>query len=225
MIQDPTNQYIAAILAAYDLTGKAVLEVGCGKGRITRDLADHAWRVLASDPDLQALEVARKTVAADNVTFIHAPSGLPEGCSEIFDAVIYTLSLHHVQESEMSRSLAGAAELLRPDGVIMVLEPADGGSFTEAKERFGAGSGDERAARRAAIRAMDEMPGWTAGETRRFTTLFQFDDDQDFFSNLLPQGNNKPAFLQEVTQFLHLHRTDTGITLDAKRRLNVLRRS
>jgi len=44
MVQDPTDQHIKAILSVYDLFGKEVLEIGCGGGRITRDLAKHAAR-------------------------------------------------------------------------------------------------------------------------------------------------------------------------------------
>jgi 16S rRNA A1518/A1519 N6-dimethyltransferase RsmA/KsgA/DIM1 with predicted DNA glycosylase/AP lyase activity len=53
--QDPGNDYIAAIRANCDITGKDILEIGCGKGRITRDLAQHARLVVATDPDPLAI--------------------------------------------------------------------------------------------------------------------------------------------------------------------------
>lgn len=56
MIQDLTDQYIVTILSQCDIYGRYVLEIGCGKGRITRDLAKHAKRIVASDPDAAALE-------------------------------------------------------------------------------------------------------------------------------------------------------------------------
>lgn len=59
MIQDPTDEYIRAITSHCDLTGKEVLEVGCGTGRITRDLARHAAHVVAVDPDDAVLAKAR----------------------------------------------------------------------------------------------------------------------------------------------------------------------
>ena len=226
MIQDPTNQYIATILSRCDLDGKEVLEIGCGKGRITRDLAIHARRVVAIDPDAAALETARATIAARNVTFMHTPAGVPDLSDGTFDIVIYTLSLHHVPDREMSGSLRTAAGLLRKNGVIVVVEPGDGGSFTEAKERFGAGSGDERPAREAAIRAMHALDGWTVEGTIHFRTLFQFADDGDFFASMLPDYRQQPgSFVREIKDFLERHRTGTGIVLDADRRLNVLRQS
>lgn len=224
MIQDPTNQYIATILSQCDIRGKEILEIGCGKGRITRDLAKHAKRVVATDPDAAALETAQAAIAAENVEFLPAPAGVPDLPAGSFDVVIYTLSLHHVPVAEMPDSLRKAASLLRERGVIVIVEPGDGGSFTEAKERFGAGSGNELPARESAIRAMYAMEEWSAEEAILFRTLFQFDDDEDFLVCMLPGYRQQPeSFVNEVRRFLDLHRTADGIILDADRRLNVLR--
>jgi len=208
------------------LDGKELLEIGCGKGRITRDLAKHAKRVVATDPDVAALETARAAIIADNVDFMPAPAGVPDLPADSFDVVIYTLSFHHVPIADMSASLGKAASLLRGDGVIVIVEPGDGGSFSEAKERFGAGSGDERPARKAAIRAMHAFAGWTVEETVHFRTQFQFADEEDFFTSLLPGFWQQPEpYVREVRDFLKQYRTGTGIILEADRRLNVLRRS
>ena len=225
MIQDATNQYISTILSHCSLTGRDVLEIGCGKGRITRDLARHAGRVVASDPDPALLDAARKNVADDRVEFRHAPQGIPAFPPASFDVVIYTLSLHHVPLEEMPASLTRAAGMLREDGAIVVVEPGDGGSFTEAKERFGAGSGDERPARAAAICAMQNLEGWQMEETTLFRVQMHFDSEDDFFVTMLPDCRRQSeSFLNEVRDFLHKHRTAGGIILDAGRRLDVLRR-
>lgn len=226
MIQDPTNQYIATILSQCDICGKEVLEIGCGKGRITRDLAKHAGRVVATDPDNAALHQAQAAIFVDNVQFMHAPTGMPDFPAGTFDVVIYTLSLHHVPIPDMSCSLQKAAGLLREGGVIVVIEPGEGGALTEAKERFGAGSGDERPAQEAAVRAMHALKGWEVGETIPFRTLFQFADDDDFLASMLPGYRQQPAsFIGEVRAFLQGHRAEAGIILDADRQLNVLCRA
>lgn len=225
MILDPTNQYIATILSHCDLSGKVVLEIGCGKGRITRDLAKHANRVVASDPDVEVLGTARATIVAENVKFMRAPKGVPVLPARSLDVVIYTLSLHHVPAPEMSISLNKSAELLKKDGVILVVEPGDDGSFTEVEERFGVGCGNERSEKEAAIHAMRALKGWTVGETVHFRTLFEFDHEEDFLASMLPGYRQQPEdFVKEVRTFLNQHRTANGIILDAERRLNVLRR-
>ncbi|WP_306535486.1 bifunctional 2-polyprenyl-6-hydroxyphenol methylase/3-demethylubiquinol 3-O-methyltransferase UbiG [Geobacter sp.] len=225
MIQDPTDEYIRTIAAHCDLAGKEVLEVGCGTGRITRDLARHALRVVAVDPDEATLAKARAAVPAPNVRFLPMPDGVLDFPPATFDVVIYTLSLHHVPLAQMNESLQTAAGLLREGGVIVVVEPGAGGSFTEAKERFGAGSGDERPARAAAIRAMHGLDGWTVGETVHFRVQFLFADEDDFIATKLPDFGEKPeVYRQEVREFLARHRMPEGVVLDAGRRLNVLRR-
>lgn len=226
MKQDPGDRYIATILSRCDLCGMEVLEIGCGKGRITRDLARHAAHVVAGDPDLAALEAARASVPADNVTFVHAPDGIPDYPPASFDMVIYTLSFHHVPIGEMTASLRKAGEMLRDGGIIAIVEPGDGGSFSEAKVRFGAGSGDERPAREAAIRALQTLDGWVTDETVCFRVLFQFDDDGDFFNSMLPGYREQPeTFIDEVRAFLDRYRSAEGIMLDAERKLMVMRKT
>jgi 2-polyprenyl-3-methyl-5-hydroxy-6-metoxy-1,4-benzoquinol methylase len=225
VILDPTNQYIATILSQCDLSGKDVLEIGCGKGRITRDLAKHAKRVTATDPDAAAIETARVAISADNVEFMHTPTGLPETSAGPFDLAIYTLSLHHVPADRMLASLSATTNLLNKDGIIIVVEPGTNGSFIDAEERFGVGCGNERTNKATAILAMHSLQGWTVGQTILFRTMFLFDNDDDFFCNLLPGYRQKSASsLNEMKQFLDPHRIGAGILLDGERRLNVLRK-
>ena len=224
MIQDPEDQYITTILSQCDLRGKDILEIGCGKGRITRDLAKHARMVVATDPDAASLAKAHADIRANNVEFIRAPNGIPEFPAGSFDVVIYTLSLHHVPVMAMTDSLRAAARLVGRNGCIIVVEPGNGGSFLEAKARFGAGSGDETPAREAAIRAMHALEDWTVGETVTFRTQFRFNDDEDFLINMLPNYRQQPeTFLTAVRHFLDQHRTGNGIVLDSGRCLNILR--
>ena len=226
MIQDPLNRFITTINSHFDLAGKRVLEIGCGKGRVTRDLATYARQVVATDPDAEAIATARQAVPSDNVSFIVTADGLPAAPPASFDAVLYTLSLHHVPETKMVGSLQKAGQLLRPGGVIIVVEPGDGGSFNEAKQRFGAGSGDEGPLKEAAIRAMQSLPGWDLGDTIPFQTHFLFDDEQDFCRSKLPAYQDFSEMEQQaVMDFLGEHRTDAGILLSSDRRLNILSRS
>jgi ubiquinone/menaquinone biosynthesis C-methylase UbiE len=224
MIQDLTNQQIEAIQTLFDLRGKTVLEIGCGKGRVTRDLSKLADKIIATDPNAAAIECARKKIVANNIKFIDAPSGIPELPLKSVDLVIYTLSLHHVPATEMQSSLLMAGALLKTDGAILVLEPADGGSFNQAKTRFGVGSGDEGPLKAAALTAMQNLPGWEMGKTCYFMTEFLFTDENDFLTNKLPHFVQLQAVQQqEFREFLHQHRTAEGIILSSERRLDILR--
>ena len=226
MLQDATNQQLAAINDLFPLTGATVVEIGCGNGRVTRDLAKLAKTVCACDPDSQVLQIARSSLTAANISFIHAPQGIPDLPDSSVDLVIYTLSLHHVPIPEMQDSLQKAALLVNHAGAIMVLEPGDGGSFTEAKSRFGAGSGDERPLAAAALQSIKKLPGWSVRRTQHFITEFLFADQADFVASKLRNFSELPiATQQKINLFLEEHQTDRGIVLTAERSLYLLRRS
>lgn len=226
MIQDPSDEHIKAICAAYELSGKAVLEIGCGTGRITRDLAKYAAQVVATDPDSKLIAVAAATSNAEHVEFLSPADGIPDFPHCSFDLAIYTLSLHHVPLDAMQTSLQRAGQLLKETGAIMVIEPGDGGSFNEAKERFGAGSGDEQQAKSAAIHAMRTLDGWDMSETSYFQAGFLFSDENDFIIHKRPDFAQLPKIQQQqISDFLQAHMTPQGILLTNERRLNLLQKS
>ena len=56
---DPEDSETVALLDFVgDLTGKRVLEIGCGDGRLTWRYADRAARVVGIDPDADEIAVA-----------------------------------------------------------------------------------------------------------------------------------------------------------------------
>ena len=59
-IRDPDQIETQVIRNLIDFTGKDVLEVGCGEGRMTWRFADIARSVLAIDPDEDSIAIARE---------------------------------------------------------------------------------------------------------------------------------------------------------------------
>jgi SAM-dependent methyltransferase len=225
MILDPTNQFIHHISRHCSLAGATLLEIGCGRGRITADLADHARRVVATDPDAAALATARQAITAPQVEFIRTSGQDLDFPTASFDVVIYSLSLHHIPLASMGDSLRQASTLLKPGGSLVVIEPGDEGSLIEAEQRFGVGCGDEREAKAAAVQAMHGLNGWSMAPPVCFQTLFHFDDEQDFLTNLQPDHQDKSdAWRHEVTSFLAGHRKAHVLTLYAERRMYQLSR-
>lgn len=226
MILDPTGQFIRNITEHCNINGKTILEVGCGKGRITEDLARHARKVTAIDPDQESLAAARTRIVANNIEFIRCGGETLDFPGKTFDVVIYTLSLHHISVDRMKSSLDQATRVLHEKGKIIVIEPGAGGTLIEAEERFGVGDGNERQQKDAARSALDSLQGWERGQDIHFQTFFHFESQENFLENLLPRSGQIPeTILDELGSFLNRHRQNGRIVLYADRRMNVLTRS
>jgi ubiquinone/menaquinone biosynthesis C-methylase UbiE len=107
-----------AIRDLVELAGQRVLEVGCGSGRISADLAPSAGWYLGIDPDAAAIAQAALAVPAA-IFQIGSGEALPFADAS-FDLVLFTLSLHH---QNPVLALHEAARVLRSPGYVLVIEP------------------------------------------------------------------------------------------------------
>ena len=92
----PPGMEVRLIQRFVNIKGRRVLEIGCGDGRLTRQYAPLASSVVAVEPDLAKIRVARRAAAADGVTNVSfrvgaaerlPPSGGP------FDIALFSWSL------------------------------------------------------------------------------------------------------------------------------------
>ncbi len=97
---------------------KRILDVGCGDGTLARFLgaADHT--VLGLDPSTVAIERANAQNTCDNVAFAQAAFESYDFGGQVFDAVVFVASLHHM---DMAEALAKAKTLLEENGVLIVV--------------------------------------------------------------------------------------------------------
>jgi SAM-dependent methyltransferase len=110
--------------------GDAVVEIGPGTGKLTRELADRGLAVDAVEPDADLVAVARRAVSGQSVRFHIATFEdveLPQGA---FRAVFAATSYHWVDPDIGWRKVAS---LLEPDGVFALLSHVGGtrGAFDE----------------------------------------------------------------------------------------------
>lgn len=92
--------------------GETILEVGCGEGHVALELQRRGFRVLAIDPDADAIAQARdKEVDASQASW-------PDFECDPVNAIAFTRSLHHI--SPLDDAVERARTLLRPGGRLLL---------------------------------------------------------------------------------------------------------
>jgi len=132
MVPDLTNEPIdlgeAGDLDVIDqlvtIDGLKLLDVGCGDGRVARNLVERGAIVQGIEPDPIQAQLNREAAALAKLTFIEAGAqSLPLDDNTI-DGVFFTKSLHHVPGPLMNDALREAIRVLKPEtGFLYVLEP------------------------------------------------------------------------------------------------------
>lgn len=93
---DPEKYEVRALEAVGDWHGKRVVEIGCGKGRLTVRLASLGARVEASDPNEEAIAAARESLPkrfAERVRFTVGQADRLAHPDASFDTAVFAWSL------------------------------------------------------------------------------------------------------------------------------------
>ena len=95
---DPENNETHALLAMADFSGKHVLEIGCGDGRLTWRYADNAAHVTAIEPNAEQIALAKSNMPMNLQGKIDFQSATLEEFTtnskpSLFDLVILSYSL------------------------------------------------------------------------------------------------------------------------------------
>jgi ubiquinone/menaquinone biosynthesis C-methylase UbiE len=103
-----------------DVSGRRVLDLGCGEGRYSRELARRGARVTGIDGSARLIEVARERARAEGVAVTYAcrnANALDAIAAASHDVVLAAMSLMNVEDypgavQEVRRVLAPGGELL-----------------------------------------------------------------------------------------------------------------
>ena len=108
------------MLSGHLRPGMTVLELGCGTGYFTRELARSGAEIIAIDVSPELLNLARSNCSAPNVRYeIHNAYDLSYNDS-VFDSVIGSSVLHHLEIEDAVREIY---RVLRSNGTIFFTEP------------------------------------------------------------------------------------------------------
>ncbi|MFA7231836.1 MAG: class I SAM-dependent methyltransferase [Victivallaceae bacterium] len=108
------------MLTAQIVPEMKVLELGCGTGFFTREIAATGASVTAIDISPELLAEARRQVAAENVIFMQENGYAMSFADASFDWVIGSSVLHHL---DMDKALKEIFRVLVPGGGICFTEP------------------------------------------------------------------------------------------------------
>ena len=161
---DPRIYHVQLILEYFgDLNGKRVLDVGCGKGRFARVLAERYPRASMVGFDLAEAMLrhvpAGVSACAGSMTALPFPAGA-------FDCAYATESLEHAVEIDVA--VAEMCRVVRPGGRIVIIDknaravgPAENSRVGEVVRAKGVGE-----AAGAALRQGVQPPDFVLGRRR-----------------------------------------------------------
>src|SRR2546426_5687784 len=100
--------------------GMTVLELGCGTGYFTRELARSGAQVVAIDVSPELLEIAKANCSAPNVRYEIQNAYELSYPDSVFDSVVGSSVLHHLEIEEGLRQIY---RVLKSGGTICFTEP------------------------------------------------------------------------------------------------------
>ncbi len=137
------------------MSGRHILDIGCGPGALARALLKLGARVTGVDPSAGAIAAARET--APDATFEVADGAALPFSAGAFDGVVFLNSLHHVPAAAMRAALREAARVTGPGRTVVVVEPLAEGSFFDVVRAVE----DETQVRRDAAAAIADLTSST----------------------------------------------------------------
>jgi SAM-dependent methyltransferase len=108
------------MLTSHLQQGQSVLELGCGTGYFTRELAVTGAQITAIDISPELLRVAEQECSSGNVRFEIQNAYAMTFPDETFDSVVGSSVLHHL---EIEAALREIQRVLKPGGSIYFTEP------------------------------------------------------------------------------------------------------
>ena len=108
------------LLTSHLKPGMQVLEIGCGTGIFTKEIAKHKVNLIAIDISPELLDDARINVPSNNVQFQIENAYELSFADNSFDSIIASSVLHHL---EIENAIKEFYRVLKPGGTAIFSEP------------------------------------------------------------------------------------------------------
>jgi SAM-dependent methyltransferase len=207
--------------------GESVLDVGCGAGSFTWLLAALFKRIAGLDPKAARIDEA-KAAARQKGLDIDFRVGEAERMpfpDASFDVVVFSNSLHHIPG--MDAALAEAARVVKPGGLVYVMEPVPAGTFFETTRLVN----DETEIRSDAWRALHRVAGLTPEIERPYRARRGFASIEEWRDGQIGHDPQRGVLYEQHKDEIHrrfaasAQREGGKLMFDTVSRVNVLRRA
>jgi len=179
-------EVIARLVTVAD---RDLVDIGCGAGRLARDLAARGARVVAVEPDPVQAAANRAAEACGGVRFVEAPGEALPLADGVADGVIFGYSSHHVPAAALDVAFGEAIRVLRPSGFLLVLEPMPEGAFYDLIKPFHDEARDYARVNHALARVV--APKFARHRRAFATDSLAFDDFDGFVSHMAGSSYNE----------------------------------
>jgi SAM-dependent methyltransferase len=132
------------------VSGRDVIDIGCGGGALVRALAARGARVTGVEISEPQLAAAIRDDDGSGARYVVGLAQRLPLSEQSTDVVVFMRTLHHVPPTDMLAALGEARRVLRPDGAVYIAEPLAEGDFFELTSLVE----DEREVRAAAQRVI-----------------------------------------------------------------------
>ena len=105
--------------------GDRVIDIGCGDGYLSRQMADRVGpigTVVGVDPSPEAIERARQMTSNRVCEFAEGVAEDVQAPDSSCDVVVSSLAIHHLAEASRPAAFAEMWRVLRPGGRVLVAE-------------------------------------------------------------------------------------------------------
>ena len=211
------------------LDNKHIVELGCGYGQKTRDIATSGVnrKITALEVDRTAHESNLRLDDLPNVRFMLAGAQAIPLDDESADIVIMFKSLHHVPVELMEPSIREIWRVLKRGGLAYISEPVFAGEFNEILSLFN----DEQAVRAAAfdaVRNAVEKGMFALVEQVFFNTPRRFDSFAEFEDSIINASHSQHSLderlFRQVKSAFEKHLGDNGAMFWTPVRVDLLKK-
>lgn len=180
MTATPEDVHFEAMNRLVALRGARVADIGCGTGWLIRRLRQSEAMPTGIECTAAQIEIARNRDTENAGDYVEGVGQALPLEDQTYDAVTFWYSLHHVPTDQMAKALGEAHRILKPGGVLYVLEPTPEGPSYELDRLID----DELAVRTAAQAALDGVSGFRCIARETYDTVYVYETAAEFISEM-----------------------------------------